>query len=148
MKNAQKRGFTLVELIVVIAIMAILAAVLVPTITNKVNESKDSKNFSDCNTIASTISRYSLDKTDVTWTKTGCTLSDNTNVTWSDIAGCNFESTSDDHVYTYNDITLTFDGTSSNIVILSFVTKASNVKEKGQTYSVKVDLLANKVLQD
>lgn len=148
MKNTQKRGFTLVELIVVIAIMAILAAVLVPTITNKVNESKDSKNFSDCNTIASTISRYSLDKTNVTWTKTGCTLSDNTNVTWSDIAGCNFESTSDDHVYTYNDITLTFDSASSNIVTLSFVTKADNVKSKGETYSVKVDLLANKVLQD
>ncbi len=148
MKNAQKRGFTLVELIVVIAIMAILAAVLVPTITNKVNESKDSKNFSDCNTIASTISRYSLDKTDVTWTKTGCTLSDNTSVTWSDIAGCNFASTSDDHVFTYNDIKLTFDSTSSSIVTLSFVTKADNVKSKGETYSVRVDLLANKVLQD
>ena len=148
MKNAQKRGFTLVELIVVIAIMAILAAVLVPTITNKVNESKDSKNFSDCNTIASTISRYSLDKTDVTWTKTGCTLSDNTSVTWSDIAGCNFERTDNDHVFTYNDIKLIFDGTSSSIVILSFVTKADNVKSKGDTYSVKVDLLANKVLQD
>ena len=39
MKN--KKGFTLIELIVVIAILGILAAVLVPSIGNYVNKSKE-----------------------------------------------------------------------------------------------------------
>lgn len=42
MKN-KKRGFTLVELIVVIAIVAILAAIAVPTTFAMINRSKDQK---------------------------------------------------------------------------------------------------------
>lgn len=50
-KKLNKKGFSLVELIVVIAIMAILAAVIIPTVTNKI---KDANNGS-ANTTASTI---------------------------------------------------------------------------------------------
>ena len=42
MKKANKKGFTIVELVIVIAVIAILAAVLIPTfanVTNKANES-------------------------------------------------------------------------------------------------------------
>ncbi len=42
-----KKGFTLIELIVVIAILAILAAILIPSITNYISratEAKDSAN--------------------------------------------------------------------------------------------------------
>ena len=55
MKKSNKKGFTLVELIVVIAIMAILAAVLVPTITNKINDAKESAAKSDMSAVANAI---------------------------------------------------------------------------------------------
>ena len=56
MKKSNKKGFTLVELIVVIAIMAILAAVLVPTVTNKINDAKRSAAESDIQSAAKAIS--------------------------------------------------------------------------------------------
>lgn len=55
MKKSNKKGFTLVELIVVIAIMAILAAVLVPTVVNKINDAKESAAKSDLSTVANAI---------------------------------------------------------------------------------------------
>ena len=44
MKHTNKKGFTIVELVIVIAVIAILAAVLIPTFTNlvkKANQSAD-----------------------------------------------------------------------------------------------------------
>ncbi len=55
MKKSNKKGFTLVELIVVIAIMAILAAVLVPTVTSKIKDANESAAKSDMSAIANTI---------------------------------------------------------------------------------------------
>ena len=43
MKNTKKRGFTIVELVIVIAVIAILASVLIPTFTNVVNKANQSK---------------------------------------------------------------------------------------------------------
>lgn len=56
MKKSNKKGFTLVELIVVIAIMAILAAVLVPTVTSKIKDANDSATASDLSAMLSNIS--------------------------------------------------------------------------------------------
>ena len=42
-KNSQKRGFTIVELVIVIAVIAILAAVLIPTFSGIVSKAKESK---------------------------------------------------------------------------------------------------------
>lgn len=42
MKKTKKRGFTIVELVIVIAVIAILAAVLIPTFTGVIDASKDS----------------------------------------------------------------------------------------------------------
>ena len=43
MKNNKKRGFTIVELVIVIAVIAILAAVLIPTFSNVITKANESK---------------------------------------------------------------------------------------------------------
>ena len=43
MKNTKKRGFTIVELVIVIAVIAILAAVLIPTFKNVIDSANKSK---------------------------------------------------------------------------------------------------------
>ena len=43
MKKMNKKGFTIVELVIVIAVIAILAAVLIPTFDNVVNKAKENK---------------------------------------------------------------------------------------------------------
>ena len=53
MKNSKKRGFTIVELVIVIAVIAILAGVLIPTfvsVINKANESNDIQAARNMNT--------------------------------------------------------------------------------------------------
>ena len=42
MKNTNKKGFTLVELVIVIAVIAILAAVLIPTFTTVIHRANQS----------------------------------------------------------------------------------------------------------
>ena len=57
MKKQNKRGFTIVELIIVIAVIAILAAVLIPTFTrviHRANESRDSQLVRNLNTALAT----------------------------------------------------------------------------------------------
>ena len=52
MKNTNKKGFTIVELVIVIAVIAILAAVLIPTfasIVKKANQSADQQAVANMN---------------------------------------------------------------------------------------------------
>lgn len=42
MKKMNKKGFTIVELVIVIAVIAILAAVLIPTFSGVINKANDS----------------------------------------------------------------------------------------------------------
>lgn len=42
MKNKLKKGFTIVELVIVIAVIAILAAVLIPTFSSITNSARES----------------------------------------------------------------------------------------------------------
>ena len=53
-KSALKRGFTIMELVIVIAVIAVLAAVLIPTfanITNRANESANEQTVTSMNRI-------------------------------------------------------------------------------------------------
>ena len=43
MKNTKKKGFTIVELVIVIAVIAILAAVAIPTFSSVITKAKESK---------------------------------------------------------------------------------------------------------
>lgn len=60
-KKNKKKGFTLIELIIVIAILAILGAILVPQITGYSLKAKKSKATSDATTICHAIAAYSAD---------------------------------------------------------------------------------------
>lgn len=55
MKKNNKKGFTLVELVIVVAVMAILVAVAIPTIGNVTNRAKDSVAKSNAQTIESMV---------------------------------------------------------------------------------------------
>ena len=41
MKNSKKRGFTIVELVIVIAVIAILASILIPTFTSIIQKARE-----------------------------------------------------------------------------------------------------------
>jgi len=58
MKKLNKKGFTLIELIVVIAILAILAAILIPALTNYIKKATDTKNAANCRSL---YTKYALD---------------------------------------------------------------------------------------
>ena len=47
MKKMNKKGFTIVELVIVIAVIAILAAVMIPTFSSVVTNAKNSANLQE-----------------------------------------------------------------------------------------------------
>lgn len=59
MKKKLKKGFTLVELVIVIAVIAILSAVLIPTFGNVISNAKDSAAMSE---VSNAISQYTANQ--------------------------------------------------------------------------------------
>ena len=53
MKKLNKKGFTLIELIVVIAILAILAAILIPAVTGYISKATNAKDDANCRSLYS-----------------------------------------------------------------------------------------------
>lgn len=74
-----KKGFTLVELIVVLVILAILAAILVPALLGWIDKAKEKQNVLDCRSIymaaqAKASEKYAADPAGTT-AATACTFS-------------------------------------------------------------------------
>lgn len=59
MKKKLKKGFTLVELVIVIAVIAILSAVLIPTFGNVINNAKESAAKSE---VSNAITQYTTNQ--------------------------------------------------------------------------------------
>ncbi len=51
LRKTNKKGFTLVELVIVIAVLAILASIAVPTVTNVINDANTSADAANAQTI-------------------------------------------------------------------------------------------------
>lgn len=61
MNRTNKKGFTIVELVVVIAVIAILAAVLIPNLSRLVNKAKDSSTMQNAESALKTMLLYQTD---------------------------------------------------------------------------------------
>lgn len=59
--QSRKRGFTLIELMVVILIIAILAAMVVPKVVGRTGDAKISKAKADISSLSSSINAFRLD---------------------------------------------------------------------------------------
>ncbi len=114
MKNTKKRGFTIVELVIVIAVIAILAAVLIPTFSNVIAKANESRALQEARNKYT--EAYALDIADGV-------LDGNEKTT--PIADTNYTVTNGvaSYTYTVNGYTASFNGTDWT------VTKAGNTDE-------------------
>ena len=72
-KILTKKGFTLIELIVVIAIIAILAAILIPSLTNYLDRAKFARNQSNARSYYTALVLYEQAGGTAPTALTGCT---------------------------------------------------------------------------
>lgn len=73
-KILTKKGFTLIELIVVIAILAILAAILIPSLTNYINSATEARDLANARSVYSEATLASQTGVAAYTAPTGCSL--------------------------------------------------------------------------
>lgn len=93
MKTRAKRGFTLVEILIVVVILGILAAIVIPQFSQASTDSKVSSLMSNLQTIRSQIALYKIQHNDVTPTAANivdqlCMVTDIAGNTYADKAAC------------------------------------------------------------
>ena len=76
-KNTSKKGFTLVEIMIVVVIIGLLAAMAIPAFQKVRQESRESAIENDARQLASAAQQYMLEK-NVTSVATGYTSTDGT----------------------------------------------------------------------
>lgn len=118
--KSSKKGFTLVELIVVLVILAILAAMLVPALTGYIRKARQEKEFQAASTVLTAAQvcvteAYAHPKTDGTpdydtYVKLN-TLEDLTGLDLNSVTYGVNSATTGANAYTVNAITVSFDGT-------------------------------------
>lgn len=77
MKNNKKKGFTLIEMVVVIAIIAIVAGIAMPQALKSINKSKATADIANAKNLANEITQWQAnganylteDANDTTWTE-------------------------------------------------------------------------------
>lgn len=114
MKKLNKKGFTLIELIVVIAILAILAAILIPSVTGYITKATDSKNAANCRSLyAQTAMEVMIGTTPTKGTITGTAPNMSGSYSTTDLTIAFTYDSADAVVKTYTCVTKT--GTSKTI---------------------------------
>lgn len=84
-RNHSKRGFTLIELVIVIAVIAILAALLIPTILGQAERARLARGMAEINEIGKGFARLRSDVASGTGVTSACyTL---TNLTLANVPG-------------------------------------------------------------
>ncbi len=68
LRKTNKKGFTLVELVIVIAILAILAAIAIPTVTNVINTANTNVDKANAQTVELALKSAHAEATAKTWT--------------------------------------------------------------------------------
>lgn len=63
MKNLNKKGFTIIELVIVIAVIAILAAVLIPTFNSVISKANESAAMQEANAALKIVESHYTDMT-------------------------------------------------------------------------------------
>ncbi|MGX8709073.1 MAG: prepilin-type N-terminal cleavage/methylation domain-containing protein [bacterium] len=67
LRKTNKKGFTLVELVIVIAILAILAAIAIPTVTNVINTANTNVDKANAQTVELALKSAHAEATAKTW---------------------------------------------------------------------------------